>query len=492
MFNWLFRKPAAAPVQPPRVGGGFFSTHNFDGLGSPAVRLGDVLAKLIRGLPSARAVGAQDDSEGANLLKIAAQPTTIPEVLALWYASQSFIGHQLCAILSQHWLINKACSMPGRDAIRQGFDVVSIDGDDLDPVALKIMRRYDRAMRLNWNLEQFVRMGRIFGIRIALFKVESTDPNYYEKPFNIDGVAPGSYRGIVQVDPYWTAPELDQNSAAQPDTVHFYEPTYWIINGRRHHRSHLIVFRNSDPPDLLKPAYLYGGIPVPQQIMERVYAAERVANEAPQLAQTKRTNVWKTDMGQFLAKGDEALEALNRWVYFRDNYGVKLGDMEGDEFEQFDTSLTDLDSVIMTQYQLVAAGANVPATKLLGTTPKGFNATGEYEEASYHEELESIQAHDLTPFIERHHMLVQRAYVLPKIGGELVETTVSWRPLDSPTAKELADTNLAKAQTGAALIASGALSSEDERRRIAMDPDGGYNDLGLDDIEDLDTHDEGE
>jgi len=482
MFNWLFRKPAAAPVPAPRVGGGFFSTHNFDGLGSPVVKLGDVLAKLIRGLPKARSIGAQDDSEGASLLKIAAQPASIPEVLALWYASQTFIGHQLCAILSQHWLINKACSMPGRDAIRQGFDVVSIDGDDLDPAALKIMRRYDRAMRLNWNLEQFVRMGRIFGIRIALFKVDSTDPDYYEKPFNIDGVTPGSYRGIVQVDPYWTAPELDQNAAAQPDTVHFYEPTFWLINGKRHHRSHLIVFRNSDPPDLLKPAYLYGGIPVPQQIMERVYASERVANEAPQLAQTKRTNVWKTDMGQFLAKGDEAVEALNRWVYFRDNYGVKLGDMEGDEFEQFDTSLADLDSVIMTQYQLVAAGANVPATKLLGTTPKGFNATGEYEEASYHEELESIQSHDLTPFIERHHALVQKSYVLPKIGGEMIETTVAWRPLDSPTAKELADTNLVKAQTGAALIASGALSSEDERRRIALDPDGGYNDLGLDDL----------
>ena len=30
----------------------------------------------------------------------------------------------------------------------------------------------------------------------------------------------------------------------------------------------------------------------------------------------------------------------------------------------------------MTQYQLAASVANVPATKLLGTQPKGFNATG--------------------------------------------------------------------------------------------------------------------
>ena len=60
----------------------------------------------------------------------------------------------------------------------------------------------------------------------------------------------------------------------------------------------------------------------------------------------------------------------------------------------------------MSQYQLVAAAANVPATKLLGTTPKGFNATGEYEEASYHEELESIQANDLSRLLARHHLCV--------------------------------------------------------------------------------------
>lgn len=477
MFN-LFRKPAPAPEKKaPRMG--FFSTHAVtDGEGRP--KFADWLAGVNRDLPHAKLNAAMDDSSGAVTLKMQSQPQAINELLAMWYASQSFIGHQLCAILSQHWLIDKACSMPGRDAIRQGFDAVSVDGDDLPPEALKVLRKYDRQYRLNWNLEQFVRMGRIFGIRIALFKVESTDPDYYLKPFNLDGVTPNSYKGIVQVDPYWCAPELDQAAASMPDSIHFYEPTHWIINGQRYHRSHLVIFRNAEPPDLLKPMYLYGGVPVPQKIMERVYGAERTANEVPMLVQTKRSNVWLTDMTTFAAKGDDAVERLQEWIRYRDNFGLKLGDKEADEFQQFDTSLADLDAALMSQYQLVAAGAEVPSTKLLGTSPKGFNATGEYEESSYHESLESIQTHDLTPFIERHHALVQKSF----IDGEQIETTVSWRPLDTPTAKELADTNLVKAQTGAALIAAGALASEDERRRIATDPDSGYNELGLEDLPD--------
>jgi hypothetical protein len=214
--------------------------------------------------------------------------------------------------------------------------------------------------------------------------------------------------------------------------------------------------------------------------MERVYAAERVANEAPQLAQTKRTTVWMTDMEKFVSAGDKAISSLNDWSYYRDNYSLKIGDKESDEFNQFDTTLADLDSVIMTQYQIVAAAANVPATKLLGTTPKGFNSTGEYEEASYHEELKSIQANHMTALAERHHELVMKSYIAPKFG--YIQTAVTWNPLDTPTALELAQTNLAKAQVGAALIASGAISSEDERARVAKDKESGYNELGEDDV----------
>ena len=60
------------------------------------------------------------------------------------------------------------------------------------------------------------------------------------------------------------------------------------------------------------------------------------------------------------------------WAGLRDNYGVKVIDKDAEDLTQFDTGLADLDVTIMTQYQLVAAIAGVPATKLLGTTPKGF------------------------------------------------------------------------------------------------------------------------
>lgn len=398
-----------------------------------------------------------------------------------WFVQQGFIGYQNAAFLAQHWLVYKACATPVDDAIRNGYDITTAGGEDLEEDALKILKKWDRKYGISGQLRDFGTKGRIFGLRLALFEVESDDPEYYEKPFNPDGVKPHSYKGISQVDPYWVAPILDSASAGVPSTKHFYEPTWWLIGSRRVHRSHLVLFRYADPPDVLKPLYLFGGIPLPQMIMERVYAAERTANEAPALALSKRTTVWLTNLTEVMANSDKAQANLQSWITYRDNFGVKLGDKEGDQMQQFDTPLGDFDSLVMTQYGLVAATAGMPICKLLGTTPGGFAATGDYEESSYHELLESMQQHDYSPFLERHHQLVMLSEVIPefpKLKG--TEITVKWHELDALTHIELAQVNLSKMQTDATGIAAGSLTPQDSRKRLATDKDSGYHGIGVD------------
>lgn len=385
-----------------------------------------------------------------------------------------FAGHArpmpfaVCAHLSAHWLIDKACRLPARDAVRQGW-ILDVDDDKL----LARIQRADKAMRVQRHLEEFVHLGRVYGVRILMFQVESTEPDYYSHPYNPDGVAEGSYKGIVQVDPQWCVPLLD-GAQTEPSRPGFYEPTYWQIGGLKVHRSHLIIFRNGTLPDVLKPAYNYGGVSVPQRIVERVYAAERTANEAPELAMTKRTTV----VGMDLAEGEMAWRQvhanLSEWVATRNNYGVKLKGHD-DTVEQFDTSLADFDAVTMTSYQLVAAAANTPATKLLGTSPKGFNATGEYEEASYHEELESIQTHDLTPVLDRHYQLLMRSWGLD------AHVDLTWQALDSPTAAEYAELELKAAQRDQALQQAGAIDATDIRNRLRRDRDGAY--FGIEEVD---------
>lgn len=477
---WPFTKKSdrTAKEEAPQKRRGAFLTH-----GSNTKLDQAALAALANALAAQPAAQAMDAACGAKAgLAAERAGLAIPEAVAAWYANQRFIGHQMCAVLAQHWLVDKACTMPAEDAFRHGFEYQVYGGDkaldqeeqtDID----EALKRADRKFSLAENLVDFVRFGRIFGIRIVLFKVDNPDPQYYELPFNIDSVTPGTYRGMVQVDPYWCSPLLSIEAASDPTSKDFYCPEWWVIGGKKYHKTHLAIYRCGEVADVLKPMYLYGGVSVPQRIYERIYAAERTANEAPQLAMTKRTMVQNTDLTAIYENPDEMAAHMEHWAYYRDNYGIKLADTD-DTISQHDTSLADLDAVIMSQYQIVSAIAGVPAVKLLGTTPKGFNATGEFESDSYHETLESEQA-KATALVNRHHAMVLRSEVLPELPEVAADTRIEieWNPVSTQTAKEQAEVNKLKSETDEKLLALGAIDAEDVRARLRSDDNSGYTDL---------------
>jgi phage-related protein (TIGR01555 family) len=485
MLNW-FRKLAGGDAladEPPKtvtapeapiVGGGVFSTGYLD---SPRNRA-SMVAKVEKAVIQQRGTGmdAAEDLKAAYSLSSA----NITDAQFAFYGSQSFIGYQTMAMIAQHWLVNKACSQPGKDAIRNGYEITANDGKEVTPETLAKLAKADRRFKVKRNLLEFVYFGRMFGIRHVLFEVDSSDPDYYVKPFNPDGVTLGTYRGMVQIDPYWITPELGAEAATNPQSPHFYEPTFWLIKGKRFHRSHFVIFKGPNVADYLKPTYRYGGLSVPQMIFERVYGAERTANEAPMLAQSKRETVLHIDVDKAIANQEAFETKIGTWTQWRNNFGVKIvGPAE--VVQQFETSLADLDDVIMTQYQLVASIAGVPVTKLLGTVPKGFNSTGEYDEASYHEELESLQEHDLDPLLERHHLLVMRSEI-PKENWFSVEA--KWNTLDAMTAEEQANVNKTKAETAKTYFDMGAIDGIDERARLIADPESGYSGLTEAELED--------
>lgn len=391
----------------------------------------------------------------------------VPEAQASWYVSQSFIGYAMCAVIAKHWLVDKACTMPARDAVRQGYRL-----DGIDDEVLKKLTDKRRNRKMNAVMREFISTGRRFGGAAALFVVESTDPEYYEKPFNIDGIQPGQYKGIKIIEPSWMMPDLVADNIQDPASLNFYEPSFWLIGNRRYHKSHFEFYVPYPVANLAKHHYRYFGVSVPERVYERVYASERTANEAPQLAMTKRLlTMGIPDLGS--ADKNVVAENIAYFVEIRDNYGVQISDA-ATVFNQFDTALADLDVTVMTQYQLVAAAASMPGTKLLETTPKGFNATGEYEEASYREGLESIQTNDLDPLLERHFEILAKDLTLSTEGLSVV-----WNPLDSPTAKEYAEINLLKSQAAQTWAGTGAVDGTDIRKQLVQDRDSDF--YGIDD-----------
>ncbi len=425
--------------------------------------------------------GAIDNTQPAkNLFTVNQQQ--IPDKLFAWYVSQSFIGYQACALIAQHWLINRCCSLKGRDATRNGFDISFNEGVDVDPAIHSKIETLDKRFNLKKALTKADKFKNVFGISHTLFVVDSPDPDYYEKPFNPDGITAGSYKGMKHVDPYWVTPLLTSDAVENPDSMEFYEPTYWVISGKKYHKSHFAILRGPEVSDILKPSYLYGGLPLTQLILERVYGAERTANEAPMLALTKRLVVRYMEDLESISNNpagfEQFLSALSEW---RDNYGVYVESNEN-KIEQQDTSLADFDTVVMTQYQIVAGIAGIPSTKLMGTSPKGFQSTGEHEVKTYHEELESIQENDLEPIVNKHHVCLMRSHIAHQLPDRKpLFVSIVWKPLAVLSDKEQAETNELKSRTAKTYQDSGAIDEYDIRDGLIADENSGFS--GIESVE---------
>ena len=185
--------------------------------------------------------------------------------------------------------------------------------------------------------------------------------------------------------------EFKDEGANSPISMNFYDPEWYrIANGARIHRSWIVKKVYIPVSDLLKPTYYFGGLSLTQMCYERIYCADKVANECPMLVMTKRLLVADANvqaMTNDRSVAELTMQALN---YFRDNFSVFFKN-PGTQVSQIDTSLEGLPQVSMMEYQLAAAIAGMPVTKLLKNVPTGLQSTGDYEMDDYHELLLDIQ-----------------------------------------------------------------------------------------------------
>lgn len=406
-----------------------------------------------------------------------------PVVFAHYVATGQFIGYPAMAVISQHWLVRKGCESKPRDALRKWYEI-GCEGDDLHPDQIKEIETLDRKYGLKKQVLEAATMNNIFGIRHVLFL--HSDPAFdYSKPFNPSEFEDGKYAGISQIDPNRLTPEFENKNLTDPSEPNYLEPTWWQVGNKRIHKSHMVILTGDMVPDLLKPTYRYGGISKVQKVYERVYAAERTANEAPQLTMTKRL-VWrKADLEQVASKPTKFGRAMQKLAEFRNNFGVQLLGKDED-MGQMDTTLTDLDSVIMGQYQLVCSILDVPASKLMGTGHSGFS-TGDADIDYYIESLEELQANELTEIVLAHYRRLIPAFADDLGISKEASIYPEWNALRVMSDADKAEVNLKNRQADQIAFQSQAIDSYELRERLINDPYSGFDNLEM--VEDEDDTD---
>jgi phage-related protein (TIGR01555 family) len=291
----------------------------------------------------------------------------------------------------------------------------------------------------------------------------------------------GKFQGFRLIEPLNCYPA--PYNASNPLKKGYYRPDAWMVQGRTVHASRLLRFAQNEVPILLRPSYNFFGVPLAQMALDYVDRFDTVRIAVAKLVKRFSTSILKTDMSQMLNGGgyDDATSLKARallWSMMGTNDGLMTLDMEGEDFVQVNTPLSGLGDIVSQQLELLAAISRTPAVKLLGISPKGFNATGEYDESNWYDHVASQQGAVFAQPLDRAIKVIQ----LSEFGKIDKDLTHAFLPLHELSETEKAQNRKSNADTFAVYFDRGVLSNEEERARLAADPDSGYDSLDVDDL----------
>lgn len=292
--------------------------------------------------------------------------------------------------------------------------------------------------------------------------------------FGRDGDGKKKIKRLSAIEPMWCYPS--QYNADDPLKVGWYSPETWWVMGKEVHRTRLLTFVSSPVPDMLKPAYSFGGLSRTQQNKPYVDFWLRNRTSGSDLLNNFSIPVLATDMNvSMMDEGNELFQRVQTFNVLRDNQNTMVINKDSEEFSVAAAPLGGVKDLVGQSAEHMTIPSRIPIVKFFGDQPSGLNSTSEGVIRMFYDEVHAEQENILREPIQTIVDLVQIEMwgeVDDDIGFEFLPL---WQ-LDEAGKSAIQKT---KADQRAVDIEAGLVSPEEARLVLARDPDSQYAGLDL-------------
>ena len=394
-----------------------------------------------------------------------------------------FIGYPRLAELAQISEYRSVSETTANEMTRQWIEIKSVGEEDNSETIKQIEECYER-LNVRDVFRKAIETDGLFGRGQILVQIKDHDGKLANPLLLTEKtIAKGSLKALVNIEPMWTTPA--PYNAIDPTLPDFYKPKAWYVMAQEIHASRLFTLISRPVPDMLKPAYNFGGVSMTQLMMPYVERWLRTVDSVSDLLHSFSLSGIKTDMSAILSGSDDGdtnimlrAELYNR---LRDNRGLMLLSKDEEEFFQFNTPLSGLDALLAQSQEQMAAPSHTPLVKLLGITPSGLNASTEGEIAVYYDHIRAMQENLLRDPLDKLLKLVQ-LHLFGKVNDNI---TFDFVPLQQMSKTELSTIRKSDTDRDVAYIQAGVVSAEEVRGRLASEPDSGYNGIDVEDVPEM-------
>lgn len=251
-----------------------------------------------------------------------------------------------------------------------------------------------------------------------------------------------------------------------PESQFYGRPkVYTLTTGTRQvdiHPSRLVRFIGAPFPDdeLQGDPQNYGwGDSVLAAMLDAVKNADSTAGNVASLVFEAKIDVIKVP--QLMASlADPAyrtrlLERFTLAAAAKGNNGTLILDNE-EEYQQKSATFQTLPDVMDRFLQIVAGAADIPLTRLLGTSPGGMNSTGEADLRNYYDRISSMQQLEMQPAMQT----LDECLIRSALGSRPPEVHYIWSSLWQISDKERSEIGKAIAETISTLTNTGLYPQE--------------------------------
>lgn len=390
---------------------------------------------------------------------------------------------ELNALYRTNWLAGKVVDIIPDDMTREW----RYFSGDISPEQVKQLVEEEERLELDSKFNQAHKWARLYGTAFIVLSVD--DGQTPDKPLDISKVRKNGLRYINVVDRH-RFNHADQVPIADPLNKNFGMPEFYRVNetGVKIHHSRVLRFDGVRLPfDEFRRNNYYS-----DSVLDRLY--EAITN-FDTTAQGSSSMVYETNVDIVKVKGlmtylqtaegenllrkrfalAKMLKSFNNMMLLdnEEDYDIKSNTFAG---------LPDL----LDRFALfLSAASDIPATRLLGSSASGLNATGEGDLKNYYDTVRSAQKKEYKPKLDYFDAIMSKSLGM----SDTADLSYEFNSLFQETPKDKADREFVNAQRDNIYLEKGVVTEATVAKELKQDET--YTNITDEHISDLEEFENG-
>lgn len=359
---------------------------------------------------------------------------------------------QLDAAYQTSWLARQIVDAPAEDMTREWRTIKSDDAD--------IIRAEEDRLGLQSMVSEATSWSRLYGGSGILMLTDQP----LDKPLKLDRLKKGSLQRLIVFDRFDMYPsDLNVTNIL---AANYLQPEFYTLVGgvQRVHWTHFARFNGAKLPRRQRTQTQGWGDSELRKCLDDIMDIVASKDGLAELMQEANVDIIKRDnlSDELASDQDEAITA--RYALFSQMKSlINLALLDGSEtYDRKTLDLSGTAPVLELFMTWISGAAEIPVTRLFGSSAKGLNATGEGDLQNYYNSLSAKRVTQIDPGLRQLDDVIVRS----ALGAFPDDYNYVWNPMQMLDEESVARAAKLKAETDVIYLDAGAIMISQVQRNL--------------------------